>query len=67
MQGLSAAEKEMFRLGAANAQVDALELIGQLLDHMNAPIKPEPKPRVVALRRDWFEEDSDEYRNLKTA
>jgi phage terminase large subunit-like protein len=39
-------ESELLRFPAAvhDDQVDALGLIGQLLDHMNAPIKPEPKP-----------------------
>lgn len=62
-------ESELLRFPTAihDDQVDALGLIGQLLDHMNAPIRPEkaaaPRPR----RRDWFDEDADEDRNWKTA
>lgn len=60
-------EGELLRFPAAvhDDQVDALSLIGQLLDHMNTPLRPEadePKPK-----RDWFEERDDDDGNWKVA
>lgn len=54
-------ESELLRFPTAvhDDQVDALGLIGQLLDHINAPIRPEPKPER-ALTKDWFANDDDD-------
>lgn len=47
-----------FPAGVHDDQVDALGLVGQLLDHIQAPITPlKPPPRVT--ERDWFEEPEE--------
>jgi predicted phage terminase large subunit-like protein len=53
-------ESELLRFpaGVHDDQVDALGLIGQLLDHIQAPAKPEPTKRPQA-RKDWFEDDDE--------
>lgn len=54
-------EGELLRFPAAvhDDQVDALGLIGQLLDHINAPLTAEPKPKRT-VQRDWFDDGDDE-------
>lgn len=54
-------ESEVLRFPTAvhDDQVDALSLVGQLLDHMNVPLRPE-KPKTASARRDWFDEESDD-------
>jgi predicted phage terminase large subunit-like protein len=61
-------ESELLRFPTAvhDDQVDALGLIGQLLDHINAPIRPEQKPKL-APRKDWFTDDEADERNWKVA
>lgn len=53
-------ESELLRFPTAthDDQVDALSLIGQLLDHMMVPLKPEPEKKPK--KRDWFSEDDDD-------
>lgn len=65
----AAFEAELLRFPASvhDDQVDAAGLVGQLLDHINAPARPE-KPEVPRPRRrtDWFVEPDDEAPNWKT-
>jgi predicted phage terminase large subunit-like protein len=52
------AELLRFPAGVHDDQVDALGLIGQLLDHINAPMPL--KAEEPAKERDWFDEPDDE-------
>lgn len=61
-------ESELLRFPAAvhDDQVDALGLIGQLLDHINAPVLKQPKPKRTGPR-DWFDEPDTDTVDWKTA
>jgi len=48
-----------FPTGVHDDQVDALGLIGQLLDHVFVPRKPELEPKPPP-RRDWFDDEDDD-------
>jgi predicted phage terminase large subunit-like protein len=54
-------ESELLRFpaGVHDDQVDALGLIGQLLDEMSAPVRPKVETKRPA-RRDWFEDRDDD-------
>jgi predicted phage terminase large subunit-like protein len=55
-----------FPSGVHDDQVDALGLVGQLLDQMYTPSKPEGKKAPV--ERDWFDEsDDDDAPDWRTA
>lgn len=54
-----------FPAGKNDDQVDMLGLIGQLLDRMFVPTKPEDKKKAEPL--DWFEEPDDDAVNWRTA
>ena len=53
-----------FPAGKHDDQVDALGLVGQLLDQMQAGLKPKP---VVPVRRDRWDTDEDTSASWKTA
>lgn len=64
----TAFESELLRFpaGVHDDQVDALGLIGQLLDHIQAPIAPE-KPKGKPEPKDWFAEPDEPEIDWKVA
>ncbi len=53
-----------FPAGKHDDQVDALGLVGQLLDDMFGGQAPK-KPKAPAAPRDWFDEPEDDGANWK--
>lgn len=56
-----------FPAGKHDDQVDALGLIGQLLDEISAGRRPEPRPKPRPKVREWRWDDDDDKPNWKVA